>query len=105
MTQQHQCRCETCEHKGKYTPFGSDCPLNGYEWSAFQIECITMHIGCASHPANTGALARIDAGVKELEWRIDHPTSKAFEPHSHDCDIVNAAYASAIALLKEGVGK
>ena len=108
---QHPCRCETCEHKGEYTPFGSDCPLNGYEWSAFQIECITMHIGCASHSANTGAQARVDAVMllntliarfmvanqkgQGRPWNIQHIQSL----------IETFRDVEAIALLKEGVGK
>jgi hypothetical protein len=47
----------------------------------------------------------VDKVIEELERRIKNPASKPFETHSHECDIVGAAYASAIALLKGEVRK
>jgi hypothetical protein len=50
----HPQRCEVCSKRGDYTPFGSDCPINGYDYTSGQIALITSLCGCASYSPRGG---------------------------------------------------
>jgi hypothetical protein len=62
-------------------------------------------LGCASHSANTGAQARIDAVVKELEQKAAAHRKEAKRCLQPMLSARALGVEEAIALLKEGVGK
>jgi hypothetical protein len=97
-------KCELCEKV--FAEDGYDGNNEGCE-KGLCIECAIHKSLVEFSNAITRSVAkeseqRIEDAIDELQRRIDNPVSKPFEPHSHDCDIVNAAYASAISLLREG---
>ena len=115
--QQHPCRCETCEcgkkrvrilyQNGEEKTRLVKCSKLNQVLTHEEVNIVSL-VGCCSHPANTGAQARIDAVVEELEARLDQSKSQqscfTLEEGAR-ADGYESGLESAIALLEEGVGK
>lgn len=111
--QRQALRCETCEHFQTRFEYGNKkmcMKIRKVFSNSYQIglPLYTEIVGCASHSANAGAQARIVAVVKELEARLYRSKSQQMNFTSDEgarADGYESGLDSAIALLKEGVGK
>lgn len=110
MIKENPCNCSNCNKKEDYSPFGSECPFNGYDYTPRQVEMMTSHCGCTHHQdihkyVNSDIIKKFKSRASKLE-KLEPKIGTRMES-----DSLSACYAEAevlrevIDVLKGGVKK